>query len=166
MGDNEMRYLDAEQSEIDKQAAILDRRLRETSDSDQLVYDTLLQQWFVLVNQKNALLRRQMQLNILEKENDLEKKNLMLQEELRTYSEMEEDRKTEDDRRREQLLLEELVLVVNQKNELVNQMDQEEKMMEQDEQIEQEVTIPEDNLIRNKADPPWFSQVNRFFSKK
>merc|ERR1712042_354294 len=100
-------FLDAEQLEIDRQAAILDKRLRETADDDQLVYDALLQQWFTLVNKKNTLLRRQMQLNILEKEDDLEKKLLMLQEELRSLSEMEESRKTEDDRKREDLLLEE-----------------------------------------------------------
>ena len=52
---------------------------RETSEEDELVYDALLQQWFTLVNQKNALLRRQMQLNILEKEDDLEKKFMLLQ---------------------------------------------------------------------------------------
>ncbi len=55
------------------------RMFRETSEEDELVYDALLQQWFTLVNQKNALLRRQMQLNILEKEDDLEKKSLLLQ---------------------------------------------------------------------------------------
>ena len=57
--DNEMKFLDAEQQEIDRQAAILDRRLRETGEEDQLVYDTLLQQWFMLVNKKNTLLRSQ-----------------------------------------------------------------------------------------------------------
>jgi len=135
--------------EIDKQAAILDKRLRETSEDDQLVYDALLQQWFTLVNKKNALLRRQMQLNILEKEDDLEKKLLMLQEELRSLSEMEESRKTEDDRKREDLLLEELVLVVNQRNELVIQRDEEEKMIEQDEQLDEQVTLPENEHLRN-----------------
>jgi len=147
--DNEIKVLDAEQMEIDKQAAILDKRLRETSEDDQLVYDALLQQWFTLVNKKNALLRRQMQLNILEKEDDLEKKLLMLQEELRSLSEMEDSRKTEDDRKREDLLLEELVLVVNQRNELVIQRDEEERMIEQDEQLDEEVTLPENEHLRN-----------------
>jgi len=147
--DNEIKVLDAEQIEIDKQAAILDKRLRETSEDDELVYDALLQQWFTLVNKKNALLRRQMQLNILEKEDDLEKKLLMLQEELRSLSEMEDHRKTEDDRKREDLLLEELVLVVNQRNELVIQRDEEERMIEQDEQLDEEVTLPENEHLRN-----------------
>jgi len=147
--DNEIKVLDAEQIEIDKQAAILDKRLRETSEDDQLVYDALLQQWFTLVNKKNALLRRQMQLNILEKEDDLEKKLSMLQDELRSLSEMEESRKTEDDCKREDLLLEELVLVVNQRNELVIQRDEEERMIEQDEQLDEEVTLPENEHLRN-----------------
>eukprot|EP00092_Neocalanus_flemingeri_P035707 GFUD01038878.1.p1 GENE.GFUD01038878.1~~GFUD01038878.1.p1 ORF type:complete len:1043 (+),score=277.73 GFUD01038878.1:105-3233(+) len=147
--DNEIKVLDAEQIEIDKQAAILDKRLRETSEDDELVYDALLQQWFTLVNKKNALLRRQMQLNILEKEDDLEKKLLMLQEELRSLSEMEDSRKTEDDMKRENLLLEELVLVVNQRNELVIQRDEEERMIEQDEQLDEEVTLPENEHLRN-----------------
>jgi len=147
--DNEIKVLDAEQIEIDKQAAILDKRLRETSEDDQLVYDALLQQWFTLVNKKNALLRRQMQLNILEKEDDLEKKLSMLQEELRSLSEMDDSRKTEDDRKREDLLLEELVLVVNQRNELVIQRDEEERMIEQDEQLDEEVTLPENEHLRN-----------------
>jgi len=147
--DNEIKVLDAEQIEIDKQAAILDKRLRETSEDDQLVYDALLQQWFTLVNKKNALLRRQMQLNILEKEDDLEKKLLMLQDELRSLSEMEDSRKTDEDRKREDLLLEELVLVVNQRNELVIQRDEEERMIEQDEQLDEQVTLPENDHLRN-----------------
>merc|ERR1719225_1650090 len=97
--DNEMQMLDAEQHEIDIQASILDRRLRETSEDDQVLYDALLQQWFTLVNQKNALLRRQMQLNILKKEDNLEEKLQMLQEELRALSDLEESRKTEEDRK-------------------------------------------------------------------
>jgi len=147
--DNEIKVLDAEQIEIDKQAAILDKRLRETSEDDELVYDALLQQWFTLVNKKNALLRRQMQLNILEKEDDLEKKLLMLQEELRSLSEMEDSRKTEDDRKREDLLLQELVLVVNQRNELVIQQEEEERMIEEERALDEEVTLPENEHLRN-----------------
>jgi len=165
--DNEMRYLDMEQGEIDKQAAILDKRLRETSDTDQLVYDNLLQQWFNLVNQKNALLRRQMQLNILEKEKDLEKKYMLLQDELRTYQDMDDGRKTEEDRNREELLLEELMLVVDQRNQLVIQRDQEEQMIDTDNQIVEEVTVPDDTLMVNKSEQNWLTGIqSKFFSKK
>ena len=113
------QVLDAEQLEVDKQLSILERRLRETSEDDTLVYDALLQQFLTLVNRKNALMKRQDQLNMLDKEADLEKKLAMLQEELRALSELEEDRKTDDDRKREDLLLEELVECVKKRNELV-----------------------------------------------
>ena len=147
--DNEMQMLDAEQHEIDIQASILDRRLRETSEDDQVLYDALLQQWFTLVNKKNALLRRQMQLNILKKEDNLEEKLQLLQEELRELSEKEESRKTEEDRKREDLLLQELVLVVNKRNELVMQRDEEEKMLHDDQELDEEITLPENNHLRN-----------------
>ena len=147
--DNEMQMLDAEQHEIDIQASILDRRLRETSEDDQVLYDALLQQWFTLVNQKNALLRRQMQLNILKKEDNLEEKLQMLQEELRALSDLEESRKTEEDRKREDLLLQELVLVVNKRNELVMQRDEEEKMLHDEQELDEEITLPENNHLRN-----------------
>ena len=94
--------------------------MRETSEDDTLVYDALLQQFLTLVNRKNALMKRQDQLNMLDKEADLEKKLAMLQEELRALSELEDERKTEEDRKREDLLLEELVECVKKRNELVN----------------------------------------------
>jgi dynactin complex subunit len=60
--DNEIKVLDAEQVEVDKQLAILERRLRETSEEDDAtLYDALLQQFLTLVNKKNALMKRQFQ---------------------------------------------------------------------------------------------------------
>eukprot|EP00088_Acartia_fossae_P012616 TRINITY_DN1651_c2_g1_i1.p1 TRINITY_DN1651_c2_g1~~TRINITY_DN1651_c2_g1_i1.p1 ORF type:complete len:344 (-),score=92.12 TRINITY_DN1651_c2_g1_i1:685-1656(-) len=149
--DNELKVLDEETQEIDRQAAILHRRIRETSEDDQLVYDALLQQWFALLNKKNALVRRQMQLNILEKQDDLEKKFLMLQDELRIYSDMADSKKTEEDQQREELLLQELLVVLNQRNEMVMQSEHEERMLETDEQIEQDITLPEERLVQNKS---------------
>ncbi len=49
------------------------------------------------------------------------------------------------------LLLQELVLVVNQRHELVLQRDEEERMIENDEQIEHDVTISDEQLVRGKT---------------
>ncbi len=42
-------------------------------------------------------------------------------------------------------------MVVNQRNELVMQGEYEEQMIHHDEQIEQDVTIPDDRLVHNRA---------------
>ena len=49
------------------------------------------------------------------------------------------------------VVYQELVLVVNQRNELVLQRDEEERMIENDEQIELDITIPDEQLVRGKT---------------
>ncbi|KAH8299705.1 hypothetical protein KR044_005001 [Drosophila immigrans] len=94
------------------------RGLCETEETE----EQLLSQWFTLVNKKNALLRRQMQLNILEQEKDLERKFTMLNQELRAAQSVEDWRKTEVQREKERLLLEELVTIVDKRDQLVQHL--------------------------------------------
>ena len=141
--DQELEDLEREQSAIDTQAATLEKQLRsvmEAPHSNSEEEDALMTQWFTLVNKKNALLRRQMQLNILEKESDLEQRYTMLNHELRMSLSIEDWRKTDEQRAREALLLEELVQIVNKRDELVHHLDSQEKAIEDDDLIEHDLS--------------------------
>lgn len=139
---NEMEALEREQKQIDKQAAGLEKDLRKIMEtgSDRELEEVLMARWFTLVNKKNALLRRQMQLNILEKEDDLERRFELLNEELRTILAMEDWQKTEEQKLRENLLLGELVNIVNKRDELVHHLDSQEKAIEDDDKIERDLS--------------------------
>ncbi|BET01506.1 Protein of unknown function (DUF3585) [Nesidiocoris tenuis] len=139
---NELEALEREQKQIDKKAAELEKELREVMDnnSDPDHEEILMYKWFTLVNKKNALIRRQMQLNILEKEDDLERKYALLDQELRKILSIEEWQKTEDQKLRENLLLQELVNIVNKRDELVHHLDSQERAIEDDDRIEEDLS--------------------------
>ncbi|RZF33164.1 hypothetical protein LSTR_LSTR004850 [Laodelphax striatellus] len=139
---NELEALEREQKQIDKRAAVLEKDLRKVMEvgSEREREEELMVMWFTLVNKKNALLRRQMQLNILEKEDDLERRFELLTRELRSILAMEDWQKTDEQRLRENLLLAELVNIVNKRDELVHHLDSQEKAIEDDDKIEEDLS--------------------------
>ncbi|XP_039436155.1 EH domain-binding protein 1 isoform X1 [Culex pipiens pallens] len=140
---SELNKLEREQEAIDQKANALEKKLRAvmggTMNNVSETEDQLMSQWFTLVNKKNALLRRQMQLNLLEQENDLEKKYDMLNLELRAALSIEDWRKTEEQREKEALLLAELVAIVDKRNELVQNLHSQEQAIEDDDEIERKL---------------------------
>ncbi|XP_061381036.1 EH domain-binding protein 1 isoform X2 [Danaus plexippus] len=142
---SELEALEREQRAVDETAARLEVQLRKVMDrgDDAREEDRLMSQWFNLVNKKNALLRRQMQLNILEQEEDLSRRCELLARELRLSLGVEEWRKTPGQKRRERLLLQELLAAVNERDRLVQEMDEQEKAIAQDDEIERNLSTVE-----------------------
>lgn len=114
---NELIDLDKQIDQLDN--LIADLKKNDTKSNTRSALD--------LVNQKNDLLRRQMQLNISEHEKRLELEKEKLTKELRVMLTKSDNNKTKQELERQQYLNDQILYLINKRNELVHQLDIQER---------------------------------------
>ena len=119
--------------ELDNKIAQIEKRISDLNRDDGSADN--LAEIFNLVNTKNDLIRRQTQLNIIEKERKLEKANEELTKELRSLMSIDDSKKTKAQLERQKYLYNESLALVNKRNELVHYMDVQERGIEEDNRL-------------------------------
>jgi len=125
----EMELLLYEEKEISVQTTLLEHKMR-VVEGEGKDCEEFLHLWFDLVSRKNMAFHRRLVLEILQREQDLEKRCQMLQDELR--------RGGRDDKG-EQLLVDELLKVVDLRDQLVIAKDREEKTLLEEVMVDKDI---------------------------
>ncbi|KAA3679132.1 uncharacterized protein DEA37_0005207, partial [Paragonimus westermani] len=133
---NEQEGLDQAQRELDEEAASLEQRLRAqmVRAPGSAAEEELLRRWFVLVSRKNALIHRAHQLSIIPNLTwSIESGSFIF---VITSVDHSDFMKTDSDRRREDLLLHDLVKLVNERDDMIKELDLHEQALAEELQLE------------------------------
>ncbi|OUC43176.1 hypothetical protein D917_09951 [Trichinella nativa] len=133
----EMEALVEKQKELDHRANEVEKEWRlvmqEAPGTER--EKNLMNEYFLLVNERNLLTRREMHLSLLETIRSFEQRFNEVQKELAELINIEECEKTEAHKQRIDVLMDELIAIVNKRDELVQQLLQHDQGTEEDAEI-------------------------------
>lgn len=129
----EMGQLDKQLDELEHRGVELEKKLRDNpNDEDE---ERLLVDWFTLIHEKHLLVRREAELVYTAKQQNLEERQADVEYELRCLLNKPEKDWTEEDKSRETELMDELVTIIEQRNQIVNSMDQDRQRDEEEDKV-------------------------------
>uniref|UniRef100_A0A096LSN6 MICAL-like 1a n=1 Tax=Poecilia formosa TaxID=48698 RepID=A0A096LSN6_POEFO len=130
----ELLQLEKQLDELEQRGVELEKKLRDTpNDEDE---ERLLVDWFTLIHDKHHLVRREAELVYTAKQQNLEERQADVEYELRCLLNKPAEKDwTEEDKSREQELMAELVTIIEQRNQIVNSMDQERQREEEEDKL-------------------------------
>ncbi|XP_012725669.2 MICAL-like protein 1 isoform X1 [Fundulus heteroclitus] len=129
----ELLQLEKHLDELEHRGVELEKKLRDNpNDEDE---ERLLVDWFTLIHDKHHLVRREAELVYTAKQQNLEERQADVEYELRCLLNKPEKDWTEEDKSREQDLMAELVTIIEQRNQIVNNMDQERQREEEEDKL-------------------------------
>ncbi|KAM9229556.1 MICAL-like protein 1 isoform 3-T3 [Dugong dugon] len=97
--------------------------------------DDMLVDWFKLIHEKHLLVRRESELIYVFKQQNLEQRQADVEYELRCLLNKPEKDWTEEDRSREKVLMQELVTLIEQRNAIINCLDEDRQREEEEDKM-------------------------------
>lgn len=128
-----MGELEKQLDELEQRGVALERKLRDNPNDEE--EETLLVDWFTLIHEKHLLVRREAELVYTAKQQNLEERQADVEYELRCLLNKPEKDWNEEDKGREQELMTELVTVIEQRNQIINNMDQDRQREEEEDKL-------------------------------
>ncbi|XP_067298928.1 protein-methionine sulfoxide oxidase mical2b [Pseudorasbora parva] len=163
----ELREIEMNMNELEKRGVELEKQLRqsdEEGEEDTLMND-LMVDWFTLIRNKQVYLRRESELVYIAKTQDLEEEQPSVEAELRRLIEKPDNLKTYRDRKREEELMAKLVEIVNDRNAIVEGLDEDRlREEEEDEQLNkmmQNLDMKKEKVKRKSSISRWFSMKSK-----
>ncbi|XP_034541154.1 protein-methionine sulfoxide oxidase mical3a isoform X2 [Notolabrus celidotus] len=115
----QLEQVEEKQRQLEERGVAVEKALRGEAGMGKKDDPKLMQEWFKLVQEKNALVRYESELMIFARELELEDRQSRLQQELRERMAVEDNLKTEKELGQEKQILNEMLEVVEQRDALV-----------------------------------------------
>ncbi|NP_001406561.1 MICAL-like protein 1 [Rattus norvegicus] len=129
----EMDSIERQLDALEHSGVLLEEKLRgganEGSEDDMLV------DWFKLIHEKHLLVRRESELIYVFKQQNLEQRQADVEFELRCLLNKPEKDWTDDDRAREKVLMQELMTLIEQRDAIVNCLDEDRQREEEEDKM-------------------------------
>ncbi|NXH49436.1 MILK1 protein, partial [Dicaeum eximium] len=129
----EMDAIEHQLDELEHRGVALEEKLRSAENDNP--EDSLLVDWFKLIHEKHVLVRHESELIYIFKQQNLEQRQSDVEYELRCLLNKPEKDWTDEDRGREKVLMQELVTIIEQRNAIVNCLDEDRQREEEEDKM-------------------------------
>ncbi|XP_012603180.2 F-actin-monooxygenase MICAL3 isoform X14 [Microcebus murinus] len=136
----QLEQVEERQRQLEERGVAVEKALRGEAGMGKKDDPKLMQEWFRLVQEKNAMVRYESELMIFARELELEDRQSRLQQELRERMAVEDHLKTEEELSEEKKILNEMLEVVEQRDSLVALLE-EQRLREKEEDKDLEAAM-------------------------
>lgn len=136
----QLEQVEEKQRQLEERGVAVEKALRGEAGMGKKDDPKLMQEWFKLVQEKNALVRYESELMIFARELELEDRQSRLQQELRERMAVDDHLKTEEELAEEKHILNEMLEVVEQRDSLVALLE-EQRLREKEEDKDLEAVM-------------------------